>query len=102
MTGREAELLVETVRFRAALVRRELDQAAAVRATFRNGPLEHAPPQSGLLSVADNTHRLDLSAPGSVARQPWDESELECSYDPATLRHHNEELIRIRLDRREC
>src|SRR5260221_8237375 len=100
LVGRpEAEGFIETVRAGAALVRGELDQAAAAFAALLDRPFKHRPADTALARARGDAHPLDLAAPHAAPGEPGDEAELQDADHPPAALGHREELVGIALDR---
>src|SRR5689334_15139412 len=101
MAGLEAEPLVEAVGVAAALVREQLDEAAAAPVAFRDRPFEHRSPDAATAPGAGDPHGFDLPAPGAAAGDAGDESDLHATDHHAVLLRHYQPLVGVAFDRRE-
>ena len=101
VTTHETEPLIEAMRIGPGLVRGELDEAATAAATLGDGPLEHGSAKSRSAMTCRDTHSLDLSAPGTIPREPGNEGQLQGTHDLVIILRHRQELVGIGFDRRE-
>src|SRR5260221_10560964 len=95
----KAEGLVKPVRVGAALVRGELDQAAAAIAALSDRPLQHHPADAAAAFPGGDTHALYLAAPHAASGQAGDEAELQDADYLAAAFGNREKLVRVTIDR---
>lgn len=97
----EAELFIEPVRVRPALVGRQLHQDATPRPALRNGPFEHPAAEPGAAMVGGDPDPFDLTAQRPLPRKTGNEGDLKRPDHPIIAGDDREELIGVGVDRRE-
>lgn len=90
--------LVEADRVRAALVRGQLDEAAAAPPCLADGPFDHPVAEAPAPVGAADADRLDLGALGAHAAEPGDEGQLQGAGDLAVDVGHDEVVAGVGLD----
>src|SRR5690349_20532468 len=97
----EAERGIEAVRIGAALVRGQLDKAAAAPPAFLDCPFEHRPAGAGAALGPGDPHTLDLAAPHAAPCEAGAEAQLQATNHLSPALGHNEQLVGVALDRGE-
>jgi hypothetical protein len=95
----EAEALVEAVGVRALLVRRELDQAAAPPLRLVDRPAQHDLAEAGAPPSPVDPDALHQRPPAPEAGEAGDERQLEDARRRAIYLGHDQQLVRVALDR---
>src|SRR5580704_13528169 len=97
----KAKGLVKTVRARAALVRGQLDYAAAALAALLDRPLQHRPADAAAAFAGGDAHALDLAAPHAAPGEAGNKAELQNADQLTPAFGNREKLVGIALDRGE-
>ena len=97
----KSQPLVKALRIHTSVVREQLDQPAAPRARFSDGPLQHLLADAVATAMTGNANVLDQRARGTLRTQASQDTKLQAPDDDAALLRDHQLNVGIILDRFE-